>query len=119
MADTWEIDDPSDNGDEGGWMSGVTAIATGIADAVGKGASNGFAQGDAASGMAGGPAQAEAAREGISGKLAAVGNLPGAGSLWTLDGGRLTVTPRGWLVIGAAGVGLWLMLGGSGKRGRR
>lgn len=116
MADTWEIDDPSD---DDGFFSGIKSVAMGLADAVGKGASNGFGQGDAASGMAGGPAQAEAAREGISGKLAAVGNLPGAGSLWTLDGGRLTVTPRGWLVIGAAGVGLWLMLGGSGKRGRR
>lgn len=42
---------------------------------------------------------------------------PGYGDLWTYDAAQgVDVTPRGWLVLGAVGVALWMVLGGSGKR---
>lgn len=107
MADTWPAGDPLEDGAGVGWLSAMRGIAT----RVGEGASAGFGLGDASAGMTpdGNTSPPRIAQAGAA--LGQLGRMPGAGSLWTLNGGTVEILPKGWLVIGGAVVVLW-MLGG-------
>lgn len=112
MADTWPNGDPLER------KGGVAGFFTGLANAVGAGASSGFGLGDASSGMAGGAAEGSRVREGFADRLkqgaqdAVLSQYPGYQTLWTYGAGGVQVLPSGWLAIGAAGLGLWLLMGG-------
>lgn len=111
MADTWPIDDPSED-DGGGFLSGFLG-------AIGKGASSGFGMGDASSGMAGGtavetPPLLDKLYQGATDMT--LGQYPGYGNLWTYDTrDGVEVTQQGWVILGAAGVVLYFVLFSGGR----
>ena len=129
MAAPWNDGDPqsypySTGGPSSG--GGLMGFLKGFADVVGGGAASGYGLGDASSGMAGGAAEGSRIRQTFAETTRAaqeaarkaqdaaeeIGSIPGAGTLWTLNGGSIEILPQGWLVLAGAGVGLWLLLGG-------
>lgn len=117
MADTWPVNDPLERG-----SGGIAGFFKGLAGAVGAGAANGFGLGDAASGMAGQTAQGQTEAKPFFETVkrnatdAVLGQYPGYGDLWTYDtAGGLDVTEKGWIVLGVAAVGIWLVLFSGGR----
>ena len=42
--------------------------------------------------------------------LGQLGRMPGAGSLWTLNGGTVEILPKGWLALGAVVLAVFFLL---------
>lgn len=105
----------------GGWLSAIVPDgwsapwASGDAGAL---ASGGVAPVQGTAPIAGGVSRwverlADSAADSVA------GDLPGYGSLWSIEGGAVQVTSSGKLVlIGAGLVVAFLVFGGGGRRGR-
>lgn len=97
----------------GGWLSAILP----------DGWSPPWASGDAGALASGGVAPVQGTAPIAGGDSSWVdrlaGDLPGYGSLWSIEGGAVQVTSSGKLVlIGAGLVVAFLVFGGGGRRGR-